>query len=1085
MKKPKTQKPTSKLKPEPKSGQIKKFEIKLQFNPRKVLTWILIGFLILSFVFSLRGPIPEGEKGLAEVLNDIKQDRIEKVEIEGDSLYVDYKDNGLYLARKEPQVSFDEILSNANIDPASVNFEIRDQSMLKAWGSILEIILPVVLTGIIFLWIFKQARGTQDSIFAFGRSKAKLFAKGKQSVKFSDVGGVDEAKKELEEVVDFLKHPKKYRALGARTPKGVLLVGPSGTGKTLLAQAVAGEANVPFFSMAGSEFMEMLVGVGASVTGDTPVLIRQNGKVKLLPISEFVDSFYNGQKKKFVVPVQGIETLGFSKKITKFWGSQTNKRMIFDYSSWQSIIGVFRHKVDKIYEIDFLGGKLQTTGDHSVFVRRHGGIESCRVDELKKRDILVNLPMNTREWNKELKKTVHKIKKHKFEKEKSLYLDVWNEDENLRQNYEYALEQQDRMCQYEIAQKIGVCQMTVSNWQRQVHLPQLLSRKLVKLDLPERVKVSPELMKLFGYYTAEGRGTTSLEFTFGRKEKGFIKECCCLIKKVFDLTKPVLEETKTNTVKIKYYSAHLGRFFSQYCGNGSHNKHVPDFIWDLPTKYFLAFLEGYSNGDGYITKPGKLSCSSVSRQLILELAWLCSMHGIKVGIKHEIIPGGRVIRSKPLPDSEVWTLIIGKTSNPFLKQKIKYPYQFKKCYVRKVVKKKFNGFVYDLCGVENEAFFGGEKPILLHNSRVRDLFKNAKKAAPSIIFIDEIDAIGRVRGLGTAGGHDEREQTLNQILVEMDGFTPNDFCMVVAATNRGDLLDPALMRPGRFDRRVTLDLPDIEGRKKILAIHSRGKPFEKGVDWDRVARRVVGFSGADLENMLNEAAILAARENKKTISWDDIEEAATKVKLGPEKKRLQTDMDRKMTAYHEAGHSVVTYKLPKMDAVHRVSIVSRGMTLGYTLIPPKKDRIHETKSHLLQTITSLLGGRAAEEIIFKEFTSGASSDITRATQIARKMVIEYGMSDLGPVNLGPQIDVADWGRTYFEPSQISSEMAAKVDNEIKKIVDDCYKKAVIILKENRVKMDRVVKELLKKETIEGEEFKELMEEKKEIKKLSN
>jgi len=615
-----TKKSTPRPKQKPK--MVKKFEIKLHLDPKKILVGFLIGFLILSFIFSLSGPAPKGEKSITEVLNDVKAEKIEKIEVEGDTLQVRYKDDGLYQARKEPQVSFDEVLRNADIDLSTVNFEIKDQSMLKAWGNVLELLLPVILTGLIFLWIFRQARGAQDSIFAFGRSRAKLFAKGKQHVKFTDVGGVDEAKKELEEVVDFLKHPKKYRALGARTPKGALLVGPSGTGKTLLAQAVAGEANVPFFSMAGSEFMEMLVGVGAS--------------------------------------------------------------------------------------------------------------------------------------------------------------------------------------------------------------------------------------------------------------------------------------------------------------------------------------------------------------------------------------------------------------------------------------------------------------------RVRDLFKTAKKAAPSIIFIDELDAIGRMRGLGVAGGHDEREQTLNQILVEMDGFAPNDHVIVIAATNRGDLLDPALMRPGRFDRRVVLDLPDIEGRKKILEIHKKGKPFSKTVDWDKAAKRTVGFSGADLENMLNEAAILAARENKKLIGWDDFEEAATKVKLGPEKKRLQTKLDRQMTAYHEAGHAVTTFNLPHMDPVHRVSIVSRGLALGYTLIPPKKDRIHETKTHLLETITSLLGGRAAEDIQFKEITSGAASDITQATKLARKMVVEYGMSELGPINLGPQVDVTEWGKSFFEPSKVSPEMAAKVDKEIKKIVDECYKKAIKILKKRKSRLDLMAKRLLEKETIEGEEFEALM-----------
>jgi cell division protease FtsH len=607
-------------------GLRKRFEIMIPLNPRKILLWVLIGFLVLSFIASLRGPVPEGEKDLPQLLNDIKTNKVNKINVEGDNLYVYYKpDDKVYLVRKESQISFTEILKDANIDQTKVNYTIKDLSLSRAWSGFLELILPIILTGIIFFWIFRQMRGAQDSIFSFGKSRARLFAKGRQNVRFADVAGVDDAKKELEEIVDFLRHPKKYLALGARTPKGVLLIGPSGCGKTLLAKAIAGEAAVPFFSMAGSEFMEMLVGVGAS--------------------------------------------------------------------------------------------------------------------------------------------------------------------------------------------------------------------------------------------------------------------------------------------------------------------------------------------------------------------------------------------------------------------------------------------------------------------RVRDLFSNAKKAAPSIIFIDEIDAIGRVRGMGVAGGHDEREQTLNQILVEMDGFLPNDHVVVIAATNRPELLDPALVRPGRFDRRILVDMPDFDGRLAILKIHAKGKPFVKQVDWDKVAKRTVGFSGADLENMLNEAAIEAARKNKKEIDMDDIEEAATKVKLGPEKKRLQTDLDKRMTAYHEAGHAVVTYKLPNMDTVHRVSIVSRGLALGYTLIPPRKDRLHETKSHLLATVTSLLGGRAAEELEFSEFTTGASSDIDQATKIARKMVIEYGMSALGPLNLGPQIDSTEWGQSWYEPAQVSPVYAAKIDNQVKGIVDNAYKEALQILRKNKKKLDVIANRLIENETIEGDEFEKLMKSK--------
>ncbi len=357
-------------------------------------------------------------------------------------------------------------------------------------------------------------------------------------------------------------------------------------------------------------------------------------------------------------------------------------------------------------------------------------------------------------------------------------------------------------------------------------------------------------------------------------------------------------------------------------------------------------------------------------------------------------------------------------------------------------------------------------------SRVRDLFGTAKKAGKAIIFIDEIDAIGRMRG-GIDGGHGEREQTLNQILVEMDGFEANTAVVVLAATNRGDLLDPALMRPGRFDRRVVLEMPDLAARKEIIAIHARGKPFDKDVNWDSVAKRTVGFSGADLENMLNEAAIAVARTNRTAITKEDIEEAALKAKLGSEKKRAQTDEDKLMTAYHEAGHAIVNYE-EKLDPVTRISIVSRGMALGFTLVPPEKDMIHQTKGNLIKKMAMAMGGRAAEEIQFKDISTGASSDISQATNIARNMVVEWGMSELGPVNLGPQIDIEEFGRAYFEPAKISDNMLAKVDEEIKKLVNKAHEQALEILKKNKKKLDELAKMLVEKETLGQEEFEEVM-----------
>ncbi len=608
-----------------KKPPLKGFMLQMNFNLQNLIWWGVVVLMVLSLVgLWFSGDHAAKEVQLSQALNDIRAGKVDKVNVMAERLELTYKDqkDQTFFSRKEANESFTEILDRAKISPTAVNFEIKDQT----FGQIVAQALPSILgTGfimLVLLYMFRQARGAQDSIFSFGQSRAKLFEKGKQSVKFSDVAGVDEAKKELEEIVDFLKNPAKYRAMGARTPKGVLLVGPSGVGKTLLARSVAGEAGVPFYSMAGSEFMEMLVGVGSA--------------------------------------------------------------------------------------------------------------------------------------------------------------------------------------------------------------------------------------------------------------------------------------------------------------------------------------------------------------------------------------------------------------------------------------------------------------------RVRDLFATAKKSAPSIIFIDEVDAIGRQRGHGLMGGHDEREQTLNQILVEMDGFTPNDHVIVLAATNRGDLLDPALLRPGRFDRRVVVDMPDIEGRRAILAIYARNKPMASDVNWEAAAKRTVGFSGADLENMLNEAAIGAARENRKEILMKDIEEAATKVKLGPQKKRIQSELDRKMTAYHEVGHAVCTWAQPGMDPVHRISIVSRGMSLGHILVPPTTDRVHETQSRLLSQISMMLGGRAAEELVFGEFTTGASNDIDKATTVARQMVMEFGMSDLGPVNYGPQQDAVDWGRVFYEQTSVSPEMQSKIDTEVKRIIDEAYKKAFAILKKHRKQMDKVVVKLLEVENMDGDEFETIM-----------
>lgn len=361
-------------------------------------------------------------------------------------------------------------------------------------------------------------------------------------------------------------------------------------------------------------------------------------------------------------------------------------------------------------------------------------------------------------------------------------------------------------------------------------------------------------------------------------------------------------------------------------------------------------------------------------------------------------------------------------------------------------------------------------------SRVRDLFDQAKKSAPCIVFIDEIDAVGRQRGAGLGGGHDEREQTLNQLLVEMDGFSANEGIIMIAATNRPDILDPALLRPGRFDRQIVVDRPDIKGRTEILKVHVKGKPIGQDVNLDVIAQRTPGFTGADLSNLVNEAALLTARKDKKAINMPEMEEAAERVIMGPERKsRVISDKEKRLTAYHEGGHTIVGMLLEHTDPVHKVTIIPRGRAGGYTLSLPKEDKYYVTRSEMLDELKVLLGGRVAEALVLKEISSGASNDLQRATQLARQMICEYGMSEnIGPVTFGHRQDQVFLGRDIARDKDYSEEVAAEIDKEVRSFMEDAYAATEKLLSDNIDKLHVIAKALMEKETLEEEEINQLV-----------
>ncbi len=1026
-------------------------------------------FLVLSAGYSAVRKYIEStseEIAISQLAADIGQNLVETITVEGDTLKATYKDKSEKTSQKEGEAPFTETLQRYGLTPekiASVKIEIQDQGGVRFWFlTLAPLLIPVLLLIGIMWFLSRQVRGAGMQAFTFGRSMARLVSPEDetQRVTFKDVAGAKEAKSELLEIVDFLKNPKKFIQIGARIPKGVLLMGAAGTGKTLLARAIAGEAGVPFFSISGSEFVEMFVGVGASVHSDTKILIRQNNSTKLLPIGKFADQFYQGDQEGFTVPVSDVQTIGVDfARGNKFFGS----------SAWKNIKAVYRHRVNKIYEIRYIGGKIEVTADHSVFIREKNYIIPKRTNELKVGDTLVSLPYKTRSLFIPGIGTTHKIKSHPFPTELPYSrLSIWTSEPAKSEASNYRFIPRSVAHAFQELRSTGATLQSVRSSVVAVNVN-------AEDTLSYFVPITRELCKLLGYYTAEGDyHARNLRFSFGSHESRLHEDCMFLLQQVFSQN-PTLLHPHPTAVHISTSSVPIGEFFVRQCGTGAYNKHVPEFMWDMPREYFMSYLDGFVEGDGHINKKGLIEIASCSEQLVSELSWLLHMHGMPCSVTQYNQSGGRYIKNSksPLPDTTHYRITVGKSAN-YLTENPTTDFG-RKATIKEIIEKPYDGYVYDLCGVDNEAFFGGEKPILLHNSRVRDTFSVAKKAAPAILFIDEIDAIGRVRGSGVGGGNDEREQTLNQILVEMDGFEPNEKIVILAATNRPDVLDPALVRPGRFDRRVTIDLPDRKDREEILKVHARKKPLGPDVNLGVIAERTPGFSGADLANLMNEGAILAAREDRKELTQYDLIRSIEKVMLGPERRsHVLNKKEKEITAYHEAGHALVASVLTYADPVHKVSIISRGRAAGYTLKLPLEDRRMQSKLEFLDDIAVSLGGYIAEKMIFGDITTGASNDLQVLTALARDMVTKYGMSD----KMGPMALEAAPGRTLFgvgiEQGELSENVTATIDSEVKAIVTGAYKRAEDVMKKHRKVLDAIAKQLIEVENIERAEFEKIL-----------
>ncbi len=1021
--------------------------------------YVLLIFLLISAVFTLLfNPFEsQNEISLTQLVEDVNQEKVQKVTIEGSEVAIQYQNGSTAVTRKESESSLTELLVNLGVSAdkiKAIEIETKPEGGVWIWlGPILMFGLPILLFVFFFFMIFRQAKAGTNQAMTFTKAKARLFgAEGhsKEKITFKDVAGLKESKQELEEIVDFLKNSGKYIKIGARIPRGVLLMGPSGTGKCIV--------------------------------GDS-LIFTNKGLIEIKDIPKYfcVDSETNrvyGAK----LPTIDIEN---------------NKNIKDSASHWYDLGEQSTIKVSLKQ-----GFELEGTPEHPVIILDEDGrIKFKKISELKEND-LVALKYGMESFGS--LKEVDSQKAYMMglltgdgNLSHSSRIGLTTVDEEINQSFRSYIENS-----YNGRVKVGVATdgitQLVTSWEVKKDFYKAGMSYLLSYDktVPDTILQAPRetvvafLQGLFdadGYFERYNVGYATVSKKMSDQvlmmllNLGIVASRRIKSKKDKDHKREVYETIISGSAlrefdkKIGFQLSRKREALKNYLSDKKDintNVDVFPYISDKVIRQWKKLSDMKKSNSHFADQVDKIrERNRVSRRTLEEFLGLFKKNNLKneevnylqslYDLNLRFLPVKKLEKNK----ARVYDFTVPKTHSFISNGLISH-----NTLLARAVAGEAGVPFFSISGSEFIEMFVG-----VGSARVRDLFGTAKKAAPSIIFIDEMDAIGRQRGAGIGGGHDEREQTLNQILVEMDGFDRESNVIILAATNRPDILDPALLRPGRFDRKVVLDLPDINGRENILKIHTREISLASDVNLREIAERTPGFSGADVANVVNESAILAARKNKTQVFQEELLESIEKVLLGPERRsHVISDKEKEIAAYHEAGHALVSASLPGTDPVRKISIISRGMAAGYTLKVPEGDKRMKTKADFLAEIATLLGGYTAEKLTFKEITTGASNDLKKASSLARRLVKEFGMSALGPIAYGEKEELVFLGKEISEQRNYSEEVASKIDKEVEKIIINAQKEATKILKKKKKLLGKIAQRLMVKETIERHEFEQLI-----------